>query len=442
MLSAMQQATGDFANIRTLRQTYGADLVTLVRPFYATAQGGNCGVGYVGGYGGSSIAGYQAYGYSVVSDGTDVGGQNYYCDNYTFAHELGHNMGSMHDRATVQSQGGGSGAYPYAFGHGLSGTFGTIMSYIRPTVGKFSTPNVTCSVSNLPCGVASSDGANSADNALSLNNTRAAVSAFMATVGSLPLTISGVVAANGSAVANVAITPSTSGATCTASASNGVYSCTVNAGWSGNLTPSLNGYSFAPASLSFNNVQASVANQNFAATLLTTPVVTPPTRITISGFVKAKGTAVPFVRVTPSTRGVSCSSTDNNGAYSCTVPKNWSGSLTVSKPGYGFAPPIRTFSIVKASQSNRNFTATPRTVKISGFIRAKGRGVGGVLIRPSLQTVTCSKTNSGGGFSCIVPESWSGTLAPSASGYRFKPASYRVSRIMFPVNNLLYEALK
>jgi hypothetical protein len=116
--------------------------------------------------------------------------------------------------------------------------------------------------------------------------------------------------------------------------------------------------------------------------------------------------------------------------------------LTVSKPGYGFAPPIRIFSKVKASQSNRNFAATLKTVKISGFVRAKGKGVGGVQINASSNTVTCTKTNSGGGFSCIVPESWSGAVAPAASGYRFKPASYRMSRVMFPVNNLLYEAVR
>lgn len=442
VLSAMQQATGFFANIRTLRQTYGADLVTLVRPFYASAQGGNCGVGYIGGYGGSNIAGYSAYGYSVVSDGTDMGGQNSYCDNYTFAHELGHNMGSMHDRPTVQSQGGGTGAYPYSFGHGLSGTFGTIMSYIRPTVGKFSTPSVTCSSSNLPCGVDAANSATSADNALSLNNTRSGVAGFMAEVSTLPYTLAGVVALNGAALANVTITPSAAGASCSNSGSNGVYSCSVPAGWSGSLTPTLGGYAFTPTSLSFSNVQASAANQNFAATLLTTPVAPPPTAITISGFVKSKGVAVPFVRITPSTKGVSCSSTNETGAYSCTVPRNWSGSLTASRSGYGFTPAFRTFSKVLASQTSKNFEATLKTVKISGFIRAKGKGVGDVQINASSQSVTCTKTNSGGGFSCVVPESWSGSVAPLASGYRFKPATYRISRVMFPVSNLNYEAIK
>jgi len=63
-------------------------------------------------------------------------------------------------------------------------------------------------------------------------------------------------------------------------------------------------------------------------------------------------------------------------------------------------------------------------------------------LNASSQSVTCTKTNRGGGFSCIVPESWSGRIAPSANGYRFKPASYRMSRVMFSVNNLIHEAVK
>ena len=43
---------------------------------YMSAQGGNCGVGYIGGYNGSNIAGYGSYAYSVVSDGKDAGGSN------------------------------------------------------------------------------------------------------------------------------------------------------------------------------------------------------------------------------------------------------------------------------------------------------------------------------------------------------------------------------
>lgn len=161
------------ANVASLRNTYGADLVSLIRPFNKNASGGSCGVAWVGGYGGQPISGYANYGYSVISDGTDVNGSNYYCLDLTFTHELGHNMGSMHERANA---GGRSGAYPYSYGYGVSGTFGTVMSYINPRIAKFSNPAITCA-NGIVCGVSETT-SNSANNALSLNNTRMAVANF------------------------------------------------------------------------------------------------------------------------------------------------------------------------------------------------------------------------------------------------------------------------
>jgi len=169
------------ANVASLRNTYGADLVSLIRPFNKTASGGSCGVAWVGGSGGRAMSGYASYGYSVISDGTDVNGSNYYCLDLTFTHELGHNMGSMHDRA---NSGGGSGAYPYSYGHGVSGTFGTVMSYISPRIAKFSNPAITCA-NGIACGV-SETAANSANNALSLNNTRVAVANFRTAQSTTP----------------------------------------------------------------------------------------------------------------------------------------------------------------------------------------------------------------------------------------------------------------
>ncbi len=161
------------ANVASLRNTYGADLVSLIRPFNNNASGGSCGVAWVGGYGGQPISGYANYGYSVISDGVDVNGSNYYCLDLTFTHELGHNMGSMHERANA---GGGSGAYPYSYGYGVSGAFGTVMSYVNPRIAKFSNPAITCA-SGIACGV-SETASNAANNALSLNNTRIAVANF------------------------------------------------------------------------------------------------------------------------------------------------------------------------------------------------------------------------------------------------------------------------
>ena len=261
-------AASGFAGVAGLRTLYGADLVTLVRPFSSVAQGGNCGVGYVLGSAAYPISMYSAYAYSVVSDGTDTAA-GYYCTDYTFAHEMGHNMGSMHDRATVAAQGGGVGAYPYGFGYGMSGTFGTVMSYINPRIGKFSNPgDLTCG-GKYACGVSEvNNTTTSANNVLSLNNTRAAVASFQSSKVPDTLVLTGVIAKAGIAVAGVAFTaagssPSGTAATCTASTSNGSYSCSVPLDWSGVITPVLTGATFTPASLNYTGLLSSQTNQNF-----------------------------------------------------------------------------------------------------------------------------------------------------------------------------------
>ncbi len=172
----------------------------------------------------------------------------------------------MHDRATVSASSTPTayGAYNYGFGYGVGGSFGTVMSYISPRVGKFSNPLVTTCGSGLACGVSETNTASSANNALSLNNTKAAVAAFMPTAGAATVTISGMVSSGRKALSGVAV--SGNGATCTSSGSNGVYSCTVPSGWSGSLVPSRSGYAFTPASRTYTSVNSAQTGQNYAAT--------------------------------------------------------------------------------------------------------------------------------------------------------------------------------
>ena len=163
------------ASVKSMRDQYGADLVALLRPFSNATHGG-CGVAWVNGYNGQPVSSGKESGYAVVSDGTDLGGSSYYCLNLTLAHELGHNMGSMHERANSKDSNGNlvQGAFPYSYGYGSSGTFGTVMSYINPRIGKFSNPNISCA-NGMVCGTANDD------NARSLNNTRADVANFRST---------------------------------------------------------------------------------------------------------------------------------------------------------------------------------------------------------------------------------------------------------------------
>lgn len=157
------------SSVATLRDTYGADLVVLMRAFNHLTQT-SCGVGWIGGYNSGSLNGWSGLGYSVVSNGTS---SPYYCDDLTFPHELGHNMGNMHDHRTTSDA---SGVFNYSFGHGIDNSFVSVMAYPSsftnaPRIGKFSNPALTCN--GQACGVN-----NSADNARSMNAIRDQVAAY------------------------------------------------------------------------------------------------------------------------------------------------------------------------------------------------------------------------------------------------------------------------
>jgi len=176
-------------NIASLRAQYGADLVAMIRSYDKTTQG-DCGVGWLIGGDQTPIVPSEskAYGYSVVSDGSNtIGGTEYYCLDTTFAHELGHNMGDAHDRANADNPGAYSYSYGY-LGNGADG-FSTIIAYGTPTttpLAVFSNPNIsTCQ--NTPCGVVDSS-PSSADNAHSMNNTASLIAQFQPTTVALPPT--------------------------------------------------------------------------------------------------------------------------------------------------------------------------------------------------------------------------------------------------------------
>lgn len=173
-----------FAALRAARDQYGGDLVTLVRKF-ETPENDGCGIAWLIGGGQSGIdSGDAPFGYSVVSDGTDVGtdGKSYFCRQETLAHELGHNMGSQHDRVTATENGQLEyGVFPYSFGYKpeAGGNFYTVMAYGdtgQTAFRIFSNPRSTF-CGGAPCGIA-----DQSDNARSLSQTMPIVSSFRAGV--------------------------------------------------------------------------------------------------------------------------------------------------------------------------------------------------------------------------------------------------------------------
>ncbi|PPD03939.1 MAG: hypothetical protein CTY29_07755 [Methylobacter sp.] len=157
---------GKMDEIHSLRNQYGADQVSLI-----TADTNYCGIAYMMSSGFTSAA-FAPYAFSVVHDDSV-----YAClSGQTLAHELGHNQGNNHN---VEDSGGSSGAYSYSFAHRLCQTngFRTIMSYActgGTRISYFSNPNVT-----LTSGYTT--GTSTANNAQSMNNTKALVASFRPT---------------------------------------------------------------------------------------------------------------------------------------------------------------------------------------------------------------------------------------------------------------------
>ena len=148
-------ADGYMDNVPTLRNQYGADEVVLL---INNTQ--YCGLAWLMT---NPSPSFESQAYAVVYYDCATG-------YYSFAHELGHNMGSTHDRANA---GGGGGSYPYSFGYqDPANLFRTVMAYDCvggcPRIQNFSNPAVL--YNGRPTGV--DDAApNSADNTHSLNNT-------------------------------------------------------------------------------------------------------------------------------------------------------------------------------------------------------------------------------------------------------------------------------
>jgi hypothetical protein len=147
--------------VHQLRDTYGADVVVLI-----VENQDYCGIAFLM----TQLSlDFEEWAFAVVNRECATG-------YYTFAHEIGHNMGSHHDRANAE----GSGVYSYSYGYQApDGAFRTIMAYdcqpSCPRVNFWSNPQKKHS--GQPMGVDSSSPM-AADNRKSLNNTAFTVANF------------------------------------------------------------------------------------------------------------------------------------------------------------------------------------------------------------------------------------------------------------------------
>lgn len=164
-LSQVTNAQGSFNGVPALRDQHGADMVAVLS--------------FAEGFSSNGVAWVNGSNPDLAFSSTRLSPN---CCDSVFAHELGHNLGSGHERSSVNP----SGASPctsfnftgYSCGHGNIGNgWGTIMSRLNSGVvdDVFSNPSLSCL--GEPCGIAQGS-SNSADNFASFNITRSLVAAF------------------------------------------------------------------------------------------------------------------------------------------------------------------------------------------------------------------------------------------------------------------------
>ena len=172
VLDQMFDAEGPFADIESDRSFYAADLVVALRETIPEEDDA-CGIAPVGVQDGAP---YRAAYMTVVQWlPIDKALGDTYCPDTTTAHEIGHLLGSTHERRIAEEE--EVQAYPFSFGHYRELTFHTIMSYgNEPESAVFSNPRLL-NCSGQACGVAAGD-PESADNARGFTQTRFMVAGY------------------------------------------------------------------------------------------------------------------------------------------------------------------------------------------------------------------------------------------------------------------------
>jgi protocatechuate 3,4-dioxygenase beta subunit len=181
------------------------------------------------------------------------------------------------------------------------------------------------------------------------------------------------------------------------------------------VTASQLGYVFAPASRSFDNLNAD-QYAGFIATFV---------EYKIGGRVaKSDGAGVSGVAVALSGSQSASATTDASGNYSfANVALGGDYTITLSKTDYTFNPTRRTFTALGANQT-ADFTATPGTHAMAGHITEGGKALAGVLVTLSGSRGATATTDANGDYSFTsLPSDGIYTLTPGKAGYIFTPPS-------------------
>lgn len=186
----------------------------------------------------------------------------------------------------------------------------------------------------------------------------------------------------------------------------GNYTAYVAAGFSGNITPVKEGYSFSPASFTINNI-VSPLQQNLTTAkktyTLSISIKSPISQLGVSGVQATELLSEPY--------------SNSNGAINVTVYHGWSGNAYMSKDGWMIEPYSLSYNSVTANTSS-NVTAGFR---VSGYIYDdNGVAIPSVQMQGFPSSITA---NTSGYYNAFLDSGWTGTITPVKNNIVFSPAN-------------------
>lgn len=247
---------------------------------------------------------------------------------------------------------------------------------------------------------------------VTVNGLDVTVGDFVAAAAGGGHSISGTVLESGAPLTGVKLTLSPSGLSALTSAT-GTFSIPGVADGSFTITPSLDGYSFTPASLGVSVAGADVAGVNFDA-------IPPGGGHSISGTVTQGGFGVAGVVLTLMPGGA-VALTGADGKFTISGLADGSFTLTPSRAGLAFTPTNRSVTVSGANVTGQDFTATPAKYSVSGTVLVSGTGLAGVTMTLTPGSLTAT-TAADGTYTITGVDAGTYTLKPTLTGYSFAPS--------------------
>ena len=217
----------------------------------------------------------------------------------------------------------------------------------------------------------------------------------------------------------------------------GDYDKVVPSGWTGEVTPISNDYTFSPSSRIYTGVGTDQSGQDFSVLsggegdLLVSGTVYAPSGSPLAGATVRRydqGVVAPVNELVTAT----------DGKYSFTVPYAWSGSVVVGAQGYVFSQATLQFTSVTTDRPGNDFHASSSSSdgpEISGTVYdPSSQPLPGATVRLYDQGVALPVdelvTETDGKYSFFVPNAWSGSVVVGAQGYVFSQATLQFSAVV------------